>query len=73
MDGGGWGSMWWAVGLLLLVLWSFGFLSSYTLGGFIHTLLLLALAPMLLRAVQIRRGAARTRRLDAPVTRRNAE
>ena len=70
---GGWGSMWWAVGVLLLVLWSFGFLSSYTLGGFIHALLLLALAPMLVRAGHARRGTTRTRVLDAPVTRRNAE
>jgi len=73
IDGGGGGGMWWAVEVLLLVLWSFGFLSSYTLGGFIHALLLLALAPMLVRALQVRRGTARTRDLDAPVTRRNAE
>ena len=71
--GGGWGGMWWAVEALLLVLWTFGFLSSYTLGGFIHALLLLALAPVFVRVVQNRRSTDRARGMDAPVTRRNAE
>ena len=70
---GGWGGMWWAVEALLLVLWSFGFLSSYTLGGFIHALLLLALAPLFVRAVQNRRSTARGRAMGVPVARRNVE
>ena len=71
--GGGWGGLWWAVEALLLVLWSFGYLSSYTLGGFIHALLVLALAPLFVRAVQTRRSNARGRVIDAPAGRRNAE
>ena len=41
-----------AVAVLLLILWMFGIAFSYTLGGFIHTLLVLALASLLLPAVQ---------------------
>lgn len=65
--------MWWAMEVLFLVLWSFGWLSSYTLGGFIHALLLLALAPVLVRAVHSRRLTTRTRQVPTPVTRRSAE
>jgi hypothetical protein len=38
--------------VLLLVLWLAGVVSSYTLGGFIHLLLLMALAVFLLRLAQ---------------------
>lgn len=51
--------MWWAVGVLLLVLWTFGMLSSYTLGGGIHVLLFLACAPVFVRAVHNWRSTAR--------------
>ncbi|HVZ21473.1 MAG TPA: lmo0937 family membrane protein [Vicinamibacterales bacterium] len=38
--------------VLLLVLWFLGVVSSYTLGGFIHILLLLAIAVVLIRIIQ---------------------
>jgi hypothetical protein len=41
--------------VLLLVLWLLGMVSSYTLGGFIHILLLLAIAVVLIRIIQGRR------------------
>ena len=41
--------------VLLLMLWLLGLVSSYTLGGFIHILLLLAIAVMLIRIIQGRR------------------
>ena len=41
--------------VLLVVLWLLGMVSSYTLGGFIHLLLVLAIAVMLVRIIQGRR------------------
>ena len=41
--------------VLLLLLWFFGILSAYTLGGFIHLLLLMAIGAVLMRIVQGRR------------------
>jgi Family of unknown function (DUF5670) len=41
--------------VLLLVLWLLGVVSSYTLGGFIHILLLLAIVVVLIRIIQGRR------------------
>jgi hypothetical protein len=41
--------------VLLLVLWLLGLVSSYTLGGFIHILLILAIALVLIRIIQGRR------------------
>jgi len=38
--------------VLLLVLWLLGMVSSVTLGGFIHLLLLLAVAVILIRIIQ---------------------
>jgi hypothetical protein len=41
--------------VLLLLLWFLGVVSSYTLGGFIHILLLVAVAVILIRIIQGRR------------------
>lgn len=41
--------------VLLLVLWMLGMVSTYTLGGFIHILLLVAIAIVLIRIIQGRR------------------
>jgi hypothetical protein len=41
--------------ILLVVLWLLGMVSSYTLGGFIHLLLVLAVAVMLIRIIQGRK------------------
>jgi len=42
----------WTIFVILLVLWLLGVVSAYTLGGFIHILLVLALVVMLIRIVQ---------------------
>ena len=47
--------MLWTIFVLLLVLWLLGMVSSYTLGGFIHILLLLAIAVVLINIIQGRR------------------
>ena len=47
--------MLWTIFVLLLVMWVLGVASSYTLGGFIHILLLLAVASVLVRIIQGRR------------------
>jgi hypothetical protein len=41
--------------VLLIVLWLLGMVSSYTLGGFIHILLIIAIAIVLIRVIQGRR------------------
>lgn len=47
--------MLWTIFVVLLVLWAVGVVSSYTLGGFIHLLLLVAIAVVLIRVIQGRR------------------
>ena len=47
--------MLWTLFVVLLVLWALGVVSSYTLGGFIHLLLLIAVAVVLIRIIQGRR------------------
>ncbi len=44
--------MLWTIFLILLLLWLLGVVTSYTLGGFIHILLVLALVVMLIRIIQ---------------------
>jgi len=41
--------------IVLIILWLLGFVSSYTLGGFIHILLVIAVIVILLRVIQGRR------------------
>ena len=47
--------MLWTVAVVLLVLWALGLVSSYTLGGFIHVLLVLAVIAVIVQLVQGRR------------------
>ncbi|HZE76850.1 MAG TPA: lmo0937 family membrane protein [Gemmatimonadales bacterium] len=47
--------MLWTIFVILLVLWALGMVSSYTLGGFIHVLLVLALAVLLINLLSGRR------------------
>ncbi|HEY9465784.1 MAG TPA: lmo0937 family membrane protein [Vicinamibacterales bacterium] len=47
--------MLWTLFVVLLVLWFLGVVSSYTLGGFIHVLLVLALIAVVLQLIQGRR------------------
>ncbi len=44
--------MLWTIAVLLLILWLLGIVSSYTLGGFIHILLVLAVVAVLIRLIQ---------------------
>ena len=44
--------MLWTIFVILLVLWLLGVVSSYTLGGYIHLLLLVAVVVMLIRLIQ---------------------
>lgn len=50
--------MLWTIFILLLALWFLGMVSSYTLGGFIHLLLIGAIVAALIRIVQGRRPVA---------------
>lgn len=47
--------MLWTIFLVLVVLWLLGVVSSYTLGGFIHVLLVLAIVALLVQLIQGRR------------------
>jgi hypothetical protein len=47
--------MLWTIFVVLLVLWALGMVSSYTIGGFIHILLVIAIAVVLIRIIQGRR------------------
>jgi Family of unknown function (DUF5670) len=47
--------MLWTIFVLLVVMWLLGMVSSYTLGGFLHLLLVLAVAVVLIRLIQGRR------------------
>jgi hypothetical protein len=48
----------WTIFVILLVLWLLGMVSSYTLGGYIHILLILAIVVVLIRVIQGRRPIA---------------
>lgn len=45
----------WTLAAILLVLWLLGLVTSYTLGGFIHILLVVAIIAVLIRVIQGRR------------------
>ena len=47
--------MLYTIAVILIVLWLVGVVSAYTLGGFIHILLVIAIIPILLRTIQNRR------------------
>ena len=47
--------MLWTIFVILFIMWLLGMVTSYTLGGFIHILLLLAIASVLIRIIQGRR------------------
>lgn len=49
--------MLWTIFLILLVMWALGMVTSYTMGGFIHILLLLALVSLLIQVIGGRRVA----------------
>ncbi len=43
------------IAIILIILWLLGLVSSYTLGGFIHILLVIALVVIVIRLIQRRR------------------
>lgn len=47
--------MLWTIFVILLILWLLGMVSSYTIGGFIHILLVLALVVLVINILQGRR------------------
>jgi hypothetical protein len=47
--------MLWTIAVILVVLWALGLVTSYTLGGFIHVLVVLAVAAVAIRLIQGRR------------------
>jgi hypothetical protein len=47
--------MLWTIAVILRVLWALGLVSAYTMGGFIHILLVLAIIVILVRVIQGRR------------------
>jgi hypothetical protein len=49
--------MLWTIFVVLLVLWLLGVVTSYTLGGFIHILLVLALVTLVFNIISGRRSA----------------
>ncbi len=48
--------MLWTVAVVLFVLWALGLVSSYTMGGFIHILLVLAVIVIAINLIQGRRA-----------------
>ena len=47
--------MLWTIAVVLIVLWLLGLVSSYTMGGFIHVLLVVAINVVAIRLIQGRR------------------
>jgi len=45
----------WTIAIILMIMWLLGLVTSYTLGGFIHILLVLAIIVVLIRVIEGRR------------------
>jgi len=48
--------MLWTIAVILIILWAIGLVSSYTMGGFIHILLVIAVIVVLVNIIQGRRA-----------------
>lgn len=48
--------MLWTIAVILIVLWGLGLVTSYTMGGFIHVLLAIAIVVILINVIQGRRA-----------------
>jgi hypothetical protein len=48
--------MLWTICVILFVLWALGMVTSYTMGGFVHILLVLALVVLVIQLIQGRRS-----------------
>jgi hypothetical protein len=47
--------MLWTIALILIILWALGLVSGFTMGNFIHILLVIAIVVVLVRVIQGRR------------------
>jgi hypothetical protein len=47
--------MLWTIAVIMLILWLLGLITSYTMGGFIHILLVIALVVILMNVIRGRR------------------
>jgi uncharacterized protein DUF5670 len=47
--------MLWTIAVVLIILWVLGLVTSYTLGGFVHLLLVMAIIVVLIRIIQGRK------------------
>jgi hypothetical protein len=47
--------MLWTIAVILIILWLLGLVSSYTMGGFIHILIVIAIVVVLIRVIQGRK------------------
>jgi len=47
--------MFWTIAAILIILWVLGLVSSYTMGGFIHVLLVISIVVVLIRVISGRR------------------
>jgi len=47
--------MFWTIAVILIILWVLGLVSSYTMGGFIHILLVIAIVVVLIRIISGRK------------------
>jgi len=47
--------MLWTIFVILLILWGLGLMTSYTMGGFLHILLVIAIVVVLVQVIQGRR------------------
>ena len=47
--------MLWTIFVILLIMWALGLVTSYTMGGFVHVLLVIALVVLVINLVQGRR------------------
>ena len=47
--------MLWTIFVILLIMWALGLITSYTIGGFIHILLVIALVMLVINLIQGRR------------------
>jgi hypothetical protein len=48
--------MLWSIAVVLVIFWAIGLLTSYTLGGLVHILLVLAIVSVVVQLVRGRRG-----------------
>jgi len=47
--------MLWTIAVIMVILWLLGFITSHTMGGFVHVLLVIALVAVAIRLIQGRR------------------